>query len=279
MRSLSSEWNFLVLGHRGFIGSEILSFLRVEEIEVLSIAERIDVTNAQSLLKNVISAETVVINCIASGVTPGTGNYDENYQTNFHLVQQLCDASLSFGAHGFIHFASNYELPRHIRPLASRTPYVETKSKGSGYCLQQIELGQSVKLAYLPTVMGLNQPHGRFFRDFVAHLQQQIPFQIKYPGAEIEIITVSSMMEQLDFSNPTIKWGVQEVIENLRVLVLEFATILNSILNELGEESLELVDNNMLKLSTGGYNLDLIQPEVREYFANQLTLALRGSNE
>ena len=275
----ASPWNFLILGHHGFLGKEIHNFLHEERIKVLTISERIDLKNAQGLLSNKLTTQTVVVNCIASGVTPGTGSYEQNYQTNFELTQQLCDLTLTLGAHGFIHFASNYELPRHIKPLASRTPYVETKSKGSKCCLQKIQSGRNVRLTYLPTVMGFNQPHGRFFRDFVTHIQEQIPFQIKYPAAEIEILTIPSMLKQLDLLNSSVKWGVHEVTEDIRITVLELAEILNNILIDIGERRVKLVNTDYKEFPVKQYESDSLQPYLEKYFANQLAQALGGTNE
>lgn len=274
-----SPWNFLILGHHGFIGKEIHNFLREERIKVLTISERMDSKNTQGLLSSLITTQTIVINCIASGVTPGTGSYEQNYQTNFELTQQLCDLALNLGAHGFIHFASNYELPRHIKPLASRTPYVETKSKGSKYCLLQIQSGRNVRLTYLPTVMGFNQPRGRFFRDFVTHIQEQIPFQIKYPAAQIEILTIPSMLKQLDLLNSSVKWGVHQVTEDLQITVLELAEILNNILIDIGERRVKLVNPDNEEFPVKQYESDSLQPYLEKYFANQLAQALGGTNE
>lgn len=279
MFSTLSPSNFLLLGHRGFIGSEIQAHFAKTGSRYSTISERILGSNIESLIRANVTDETIVINCIASGVTPGTGSFEIDLHTNFELVQQLCDYSLSSGAHGFIHLASNYELPRHIRPLASRTPYISTKSKGSEYCLQQIHLGQRVRLAYLPTVIGLNQPQGRFFRDFIEHLRARKKFQLNYPAAEVELITVPSLIKQLDLTNSSAGWGVQEVLEDLRLTVLDFAEILNEILEELGAEELKLRDANLSPLSKQDQDTELISSEFRNFLVSQLSQALGGLNE
>lgn len=274
MFSTLSSSDFLLLGHRGFIGNEIREHLDSVGAEYQTIPERLLVSNIESLIRTRVTHRTIIVNCIASGVTPGTGSIEVDLQTNFELVQRLCDLTLSSGAFGFIHLASNYELPRHIKPLASRTPYISTKSKGSEYCLQQIHLGQKVKLAYLPTVIGLNQPQGRFFRDFVEHLRIRKPFQLNYPAAEVELLTVPSLINQLDLTNSSPAWGVQEVIEDVRVTVLEFAEMLNCILGELGEEELELRDANLSSLTKRNNGTNINNSEFRNFLVSQLSLAL-----
>jgi nucleoside-diphosphate-sugar epimerase len=279
MFSTLSPSNFLLLGHKGFIGTEIQAHFAKTGSNYSTIAERLLGSNIESLIRANVNDKTIVINCIASGVTPGTGNFENDLQTNFELVQRLCDYSLSSGAHGFIHLASNYELPRHIQPLASRTPYISTKSKGSEYCLQQINSGQRVKLAYLPTVIGLNQPQGRFFRDFIEHLRARKPFQLNYPAAEVELITIPSLVKQLDLTNSSAGWGVQEVLEDLRLTVLDFAEILNDILEELGVEKLRLRDANLSSLSKPDQGTKIIHSEFRNFLVSQLSQVLGGLNE
>jgi nucleoside-diphosphate-sugar epimerase len=270
--------NFLLLGHRGFIGTEIQAYFAKTGSNYSTISERLLGSNIESLISANVTDKTIVINCIASGVTPGTGNFEIDLQTNFELVQRLCDDSLSSGADGFIHLASNYELPRHIQPLASRTPYISTKSKGSEYCLQQIHLGKRVKLAYLPTVIGLNQPQGRFFRDFIEHLRERKPFQLNYPAAEVELVTVPSLFKQLDLTNLSAGWGVQEVLEDLRLTVLDFAELLNDILEELGADKLKLRDANLAPLSKPDEGTKIIQSEFRNFLVSQLSQVLGGLN-
>jgi hypothetical protein len=201
-----------------------------------------------------------------------------NYQANYELVQKLGYYSLTLGAQGFIHFASNYELPKHIQPLASRKPYVLTKFKGSEFCLQQIQLGNNVRLSYLPTVIGLNQPQGRFFKDFITHLQQERPFQLKYPTTEIKIVTIPSLFRQLDLLNSSMKWGVQEILEDLRISVLGFAEMLNDVLEELGEKRLILRDANGADTSNLSYNSKVPPYEIKSFFVKELSKALRGFN-
>jgi len=276
--STLSPSNFLLLGHTGFIGSEIQRHLNEVGANCQTIPERLHSSNIESVIRAHITGTTIVVNCIASGVTPGTGSLEQDLQTNFELVQCLSDYTLSSGALGFLHLASNYELPRHIRPLASRTPYISTKSKGSEYCLQQIHLGQRVKLAYLPTVIGLNQPQGRFFRDFIEHVRARKPFQLNYPAAEVELLTVPSLVKQLDLTNSSPAWGVQEVPEDLRTTVLEFAEMLNAVLEELGEEMLELRDANLSSLSNRSKASIVVGGEFRNFLVSQLLLALRGIN-
>ena len=276
--STLSPSNFLLLGHRGFIGNEIQRHLDITGSNYLTIAERLHESNVESLIRTSVTNNTIVVNCIASGVTPGTGSFEVDLQTNFELVQRLCDYSLSSGALGFIHLASNYELLRHIQPLASRTPYISTKSKGSEYCLQQIRLGQRVRLAYLPTVIGLNQPQGRFFRDFVEHLSARKPFQLNYPTADVELVTVPSLIKQLNLTNSSPGWGVQEVLEDARITVLEFAEMLNGILDELDEEELELRDANLSLLSKQNKVAKVVDSEFRNFLTSQLSQALGEIN-
>ena len=276
---LASPWHFLVLGHQGFLGNEFLRYFDESYCDFSTIPERFKITNIESLLRDKVTKSTIVVNCIASGVTPGTGGYEVDYQTNFELVKHLLDYSRSLGAYGFIHFASNYELPRHLRPLESRTPYVESKSKGSSLCLRQIALGRNVKLVYLPTVIGQNQPSGRFFKDFVTHLQERKPFYLMYPFATMEIVTIPSFFRQVDLAGPDVTWGSQEVVEDLKITVLGFAELLNELLEDFGLTRIELRYSNDSKSTMYNFSSKPIDNKIKKIFANQLALVLRSSNE
>ena len=236
-----SNANWLILGHRGFIGRSLIQYCRSADIKYSSLDSKLELNNADQIIRSNIQNNTLVVNCIASGVTPESGSLTADLETNYQLLRVLTDSAHRYGAMGFIQFGSNYELTRHVLPLSSRSSYVQSKVKGSTYCREGIDNHRKIKLVYLPTVIGAEQPPGRFFKDFVSNAIMGNPFELKYPSAEVEIVTINSMLKQLGVVDQNFKPGVHEVIGDFRGTVWGLATILNKLLVDCGVSEVELL--------------------------------------
>ena len=241
-----SSLSWLILGHRGFIGRSLIQYCRSAEIEWTTLDSRLNLNNADQVIGSKIQENTLALNCIASGVTPESGDLLSDMEINYQLLRILTDSAHRHGAAGFIQFGSNYELTRHILPLSSRSSYVQSKLKGSTYCRDGIKDQRKIQLVYLPTVIGAEQPTGRFFRDFISSALAGKPFQINHPFAEVEIVTIDSMLKQLGVIDHSFKPGVHEIIEDFRGTVWGLATILNEILVDCGVNEVELLTGQSL---------------------------------
>jgi nucleoside-diphosphate-sugar epimerase len=229
-----SSLNWLILGHKGFIGSSLIQYCKSANIIWSTLDKRIDPENAEKVVAPKIQKNTLVVNCIASGVTPETGNLLTDLETNYKLIELLTDSAHRHEAAGFIQFGSNYELTRDVFPLSTRSSYVQSKIRGSNYCKKGISDGRKIKLVYLPTVIGSEQPTGRFFKDFVSHAVSGEPFQINHPSAEVAVVTIVSMIKQLGVSNQIFEPGIHEIVEDFRGTVSQLSTILNEVLIDCG---------------------------------------------
>lgn len=184
-----SDYNYLVLGHRGFLGKLIQEKLESLGKEVRTIEERLTIENVQSLLVNNINPNTRIFNCIASGVTPNTGEESTNFYTNFELLHAQLEALRKLNFSQFLHFASYNEGLDTTKTVISRSHYINSKLKGSNTCRSYMEHDQRIRLMHLPTVIDSTQPKGRFFTDFIHASLESKQFHINSPEAELQMIT------------------------------------------------------------------------------------------
>ena len=229
-----SSLNWLILGHNGFIGSSLIQYCKSANIKWLTLDERVNLDNAERVVGNKIQKSTLVVNCIASGVTPETGSLTADLETNYRLIEVLTDSAHRHEAAGFIQFGSNYEITRDVFPLSTRSSYVQSKVRGSTFCKKEINDGRKIKLIYLPTVIGAEQPTGRFFRDFISHALSGEPFQIKHPSTEVAVVTIASMIKQLRVNGKIFEPGIHHIVEDFGGTVLHLSTIINEILIDCG---------------------------------------------
>ena len=233
MREFSKP-HFVILGHKGFVGQSLLNFLTSTGEDVRIIEDRITVSNIPDLLTLELIRGSTVLNCIASGVTPGTGNVQADIETNVMLLKKILDRVADVNARMFIHFGSNYELSNYVTPLSTRSSYVQSKLLGSSICSQQIGENRKVRLVYLPTVIGSIQPVGRFFADFISSSRNGGLFSILHPDLPIEISTIASVLKQLDLNSKFDETGILEILPDLRITVYGFANLLNEALLRVG---------------------------------------------
>lgn len=244
-----SKPHFVILGHKGFIGQSVLNFLTSNGEDVRVIEERITVSNVQDLITSELIHGSTVLNCIASGVTPGTGNFQVDIETNVTLLKKILDCVVERKARLFIHFGSNYELDNHVTPLSTRSSYVQSKLLGSSMCSQQIGENRRVRLVYLPTVISSIQPAGRFFADFISSSRSGGLFPILHPDLPIEIATMASVLEKLDLRSNFDDAGILEILPDLRITVYGFAKLLNEALFRVGANQVGLEFPNGIPLN------------------------------
>ena len=229
--------NYLVLGHTGFIGSAVVEHLTGHNRNVHVVESRLIPGQVREIIELNSDTETVVVNCVASGVTPNSGSPLTNSQTNVQLATEIVQSSLDNNVHGIIHFASHYELSKNIVAPESRSSYINTKILASDFCKERIESGASLKLIYLPTIIGSNQPKGRLFRDFVECAMKEEVFFVEYPNAGIEIQTIESFLMGLDLLSNHFISGVVHLQGEVKTTVNNYLIFLNSLMNELGLSS------------------------------------------
>lgn len=229
--------NYLVLGHTGFIGSAVLEHLTFHNRNVHVIESRLIFREVKKIIEMNSDTETVVVNCVASGVTPNSGSTLTNNKTNVQLVAEIVQSSLDNNVHGIIHFASHYELSKNIVVPQSRSSYIKSKILASDFCKERMESGANLKLIYLPTITGSNQPKGRLFRDFVECAIKEQTFFVKHPNAGIEVQTIESFLVELDLLSNQFISGVIHLQGEVKTTVKNYLIFLNSLMNELGLSS------------------------------------------
>ena len=247
-----SNYNYLVLGHRGFLGKLIQEKLESLGKEVRTIEERLTIENVQSLLVKNINLNTRIFNCIASGVTPNTGEESTNFYTNFELLHVQLEALKKLNFSQFLHFASYNEGLDTTKTVISRSHYINSKLKGSNICRSYMEHDQRIKLMHLPTVIDSTQPKGRFFTDFIHASLESKQFHINSPEAELQMITFRDLWtfyESTDHMN-----GLQSTLapKDAIFTVYGFAKELNTILIRFDLNPVEIIlpEHYKLKVET-----------------------------
>jgi len=227
--------NFLILGHRGFLGKQLMSHFQSKGLELRTLDERLTLSNSQIELEKVIDENTIVVNCIAKGVTQKSDSYVDNLNINANLLKSILNVFIQTKGQRFIHFASNYELDGRFLIPDSRRNYVDSKKLGSAICNEFIRLDPRVNLIYLPSLIAETLPQGRFLADFMDAQQRSIDFEITYPNSTLEILTVSRLLKYIEHQY-TFHPGGQIVYApvEMRIRVFQLANLLNQILHDLG---------------------------------------------
>lgn len=158
---------YLVLGHKGFLGQSICDSLINNQSLVTTVPVRINKKNVEEIALKYFSKDTIVVNCIASGVTPFSSDENIARFTNAQLLESLLKCFIKSAALKFINFGTLYEIDNEIEAIPERYAYVDSKTLGSHITKNFGAMDSRIKLVYLPTILGQNQPEGRFFVDFV----------------------------------------------------------------------------------------------------------------
>ena len=232
---MNNSSNFLVLGHRGFLGKQLVSHFQNRGLELRTIDNYLTLSNSELILEKAIDENTIVVNCIAKGVTQKSDSYVDNLDVNANLLKSILNIFIQTKGQIFIHFASNYELDGRFFIPDSRRNYVDSKKLGSAICNEFIKLDPRVNLIYLPTLIAETLPQGRFVADFMDAQKRSIEFEINYPNSALEILTVSRLINYFEHQY-TFHAGGQigfAPIE-MRIRVFQFASLMNQILHDLG---------------------------------------------
>ena len=243
------NYNYLVLGHRGFLGKLILKKLELLGKEVQTIDQRLTIENVQSLLIENVAPNTRIVNCIASGVAPNTGDDSINFYTNYELLKSQLEVLKKLQFSNFLHLASYNELLDTSKTTTSRSLYINSKLEGSNVCRSFMEQDHRIKLMYLPTVIDSSQPKGRFFADFIHASLNSKQFYINSPEAEIQMITFRDLWtfyESLshDKNEPQSSFAPKDAI----MRVYGFAMELNKILFKLDLGPVKIILPEQFKL-------------------------------
>ena len=190
--------NYLVLGHNGFLGKLILNKLESRGERVRVLGERLTCENVESLFSRNIDQDTRIFNCIASGVTPNTGDELIDSFTNHSLLESQLKTLTNLRVANFTHFASNYENMHARQNISSRNSYVLSKSNGSKVCRSFLEHDSRIQLMYLPTVIHSSQPRGRLFADFMHAFMGGQKFYINFPKLPLQMISFESLWNNLE---------------------------------------------------------------------------------
>jgi len=232
---------FLVLGHTGFLGLNICNSLINNGDLVATVQSRINLQNLKEISTEYFANDTVVINCIASGVTPYTSSKDTDVLTNAKLCESLLKLFVKSRSSKFIHFGSIYEIDSEIKPVTDRLAYVNSKVSGSDITKYYAEMDARVKLVYLPTILGHNQPAGRFLIDFIRAANQNSSFFISYPNHRIKVAFYDSFFRFLCKVISSTDETVFHLPEDATMSVLQFSSLLNILLVKNGYNAVQVV--------------------------------------
>jgi len=232
---MNNSSNFLVLGHRGFLGKQLVSHFQNRGLELRTIDNYLTLSNSELILERAIDENTIVVNCIAKGVTQKSDSYVDNLDVNANLLKSILNMFIQTKGQKFIHFASNYELDGRFFIPDSRRNYVDSKKLGSAICNEFIKLDPRVNLIYLPTLIAEGLPRGRFVADFMDAQKRAIEFEINYPNSALEILTVSRLINYFEHQytfHPGGQVGFAPI--EMRIRVFQLASLMNQILHDLG---------------------------------------------
>ena len=250
---------FLVVGEMGYLGKLTSERLSVSMDLCPLLKGKITPTTNLSVLNGDLIEGSCILNFAATGVGKIENSTEELYFSNSALLEKLLSAFNAGKGSGFIHFASNYEIFSPGELIESRLPYVNSKKMGSAICSKWIEIDKRIKLLYLPTIFSPQQPQGRFFRDFIDSSLSQKPIKLSTPFSTIHTSTFDYFFESLcDFIDSS--KNISHVEAQITCTVLDFALLLNEVIEELGFEKVVIEYSKISKFRTP----KKIQPEPDE---------------
>ena len=254
MINSSISQKYLVLGHNGFLGRNISSSLVKNGNRVFSPPTRLTLENLERVAEQYFTNDTIIVNCIASGVTPNSGGkFSDNY-ANAKLSEGLLEFFTKSNSCRFIQFGTVYEIDKDINTLTDRVSYVNSKVLGSQVCKNYAESDKRIKLIYLPTVLNHNQPEGRFFIDFIESSFDNLPFTIKYPDSKVKVVVYESFFKYICKVIHSLEESVYILSPDATMTVVEFSKLLNKLLTKNGYRPVKVlvngthqIDNNEIK--------------------------------
>ena len=256
MINWSKTQKYLVLGHNGFLGQNISRSLINNGNLVLTPPTRITLENLEGIAKQYFINDTIIVNCIASGVTPNSGGEFSDHYANTKLLRGLLEFFTESNSNKFIHFGTVYEIDQVVNTLTDRASYVNSKVLGSQICKNYAETDKRIKLLYLPTILNHNQPEGRFFVDFIKSAFGNIPFKIAYPDSKIKITVYESFFRYFCKVIDSMDDSVDILSADATMTVVEFSKLLNALLAKNGYRSVKVVLNESYQVNSSEINYD-----------------------
>jgi len=240
---------FCILGHRGFLGQNICNSLSISGYKVITIPNRLDFKNLEKITSNYFTSDTVVINCIASGVTPYSSNENTDNLINVKLLEGLLEFFVESRSSKFIQFGTLYEIDEDVKTITDRLSYVNSKALGSQITKSYGENDARIKLIYLPTILGNNQPQGRFFIDFIQSAGKSAPFKLLHPNSTIKLAAYNSFFRYLFEVINSEENSVFYLPVEAKMRVVEFSELLNTILIKNNYGSVNIVTDELQQMN------------------------------
>lgn len=265
---------FLILGHKGFLGQNISNSLLNLGNSVTTVSNRINLKNLEEITSNYFTSDTVVINCIASGVTPYSSNDDTDDLINVKLLEGLLEFFIKSRSSRFIQFGTLYEIDEDVKTIIDRLSYVNSKALGSQITKSYGENDARIKLIYLPTILGHNQPEGRFFIDFIKSAGKSAPFKLLHPNSTIKLAAYNSFFRYLFKVINSEENSVFYLPVEAKMSVVEFSGLLNTILIKNNYGSVNIVTDELHQMN---YN-ELDVPEDFVKIIEQMVISIMGKS-
>lgn len=274
MNDLPRYEKFLILGHKGFLGQNISNSLLNLGNSVTTVSNRINLKNLEEITSNYFTSDTVVINCIASGVTPYSSNDDTDDLINVKLLEGLLEFFIKSRSSRFIQFGTLYEIDEDVKTIIDRLSYVNSKALGSQITKSYGENDARIKLIYLPTILGHNQPEGRFFIDFIKSAGKSAPFKLLHPNSTIKLAAYNSFFRYLFKVINSEENSVFYLPVEAKMSVVEFSGLLNTILIKNNYGSVNIVTDELHQMN---YN-ELDVPEDFVKIIEQMVISIMGKS-
>ncbi len=274
MNDPSRYEKFLILGHKGFLGQSISNSLLNRGNSVTTVSKRINLQNLEEITSDYFTNDTVVINCIASGVTPYSSNENTDNLINVKLLEGLLEFFVKSTSSRFIQFGTLYEIDEDVKTITDRLSYVNSKALGSQITKSYGENDARIKLIYLPTILGHNQPEGRFFIDFIQSAGKSAPFKLLHPNSTIKLAAYNSFFRYLFKVINSEENNVFYLPVEAKMSVVEFSELLNTILIKNNYGSVNIVTDELHQMN---YNeLDVAEDFVK--IIEQMVISIVGKS-
>lgn len=232
MNRIYDDKRFLILGSKGFIGTNLLNYLNSQQINTEGFYEQVSKNNVKTLSTQHFSNNTIVVNCMAKAVTPNTLEANIDLKINGEILEPLLQNFIESKGSKFIHLATKYETVGFPDVTPNRLHYVNSKQIGSAIVHKYIEIDPRIYILYLPTILKYNQTKGRFFIDFLTKGLKGIPFEVFQPNSKIRVATFSAFIASIIKILSNESGNICEVTDEGEMQVLEFAMLLNAILKQ-----------------------------------------------
>lgn len=268
-------YSLIILGASGYLGTIVTDYFKnLSNYTVYEDSERFT-EGSIPIEKYAELQNLIVINCIGTGVSRGSGNQD--YIAIERMTVDLVNAFTKFkNLMRYIHLGSIYEL-LHIDDVEFRNDaYVQSKRNTSEFLKALASNDSRITEIYLPLVISATLPKGRMYTDLICDLldNKAFTFQLPlYPALSISKIGFLTTLNQIIDGNKKITAN-SIVIQPLHELTnLEIGHVIAGILEELtGNSSGSLLISDLSK--------SVIQKELSiiDLFSGQDIFVLRVSS-